>query len=211
MSEPILFDPRIQTHYTVWHEDAYLEALVKDIMEKLKPDRFVETGSHMGWTLMWMAKRYPGLPIYSAEIDDAYFQASLHNCKPYPYIQLFKMNSPDFLRSILADNPLHNWGLTLFWLDAHWWPPVPLREECKVVSKLGRYVCLIDDFACKDPDFGGDVFEGRENNLSYVADIMGPRCWRPNYPSLPPYNKGYGLFLKGVSYSPPGFMKEDVL
>jgi len=208
MSEPILFDPRINAHYTVWHEDPNLEALVNHIMETLKPDRFVETGTHMGWTCMYMAKRYPLLPILSVEIDKQYYDISVHNCKPYPNIKLFYMDSRYFLKTI---HPILRSGLSLFWLDAHWWNPVPLRTECRIIASLDRYVVLIDDFASKNPDFGGDVFPDGENNLAYVADILGKRCYVPNYPSLPPYHKGYGLFVKGVDYQPPKTMREETI
>ena len=207
MSGPILFDSRGPSFFTVWHEDPKLEALINDIMEAVKPDRFVETGTHMGWTLMYMARRYPSLPIYSVEIDDQYHAASLHNCKPYRNMNLYHMSSPDFLT---LNFNLFNHGLSLFWLDAHWQDYVPLRDECKIVATLDRYVCLLDDFACDNPRFSGEVFGEHKNNLQYVADIMGKKCYRPNYKSLP-LSKGYGLFIKGVYYQPPKFMKEDSL
>jgi len=211
---PILYDDRIKSHYTVWHDDPNLEALVLDLMGRLRPDRFVETGTHMAWTLMWMAERYPDLPIYSAEIDRDYWRISLHNTARFQNVHLYRMDSPAFLRDIF---PIMSRGLNLFWLDAHWWPmnsekgmtPTPLRAECEIVEELESYACLVDDFACRDPDFQGDVFDGQENNLRYLSDIMGPSCWRPSYRSLPPYNKGYGLFLKGVDYVPPPTMRED--
>jgi len=213
MSEPpILYDPRTNGTPVIWHKDPNCENLVRDIMEKLKPDRFVETGTHMGWTDMWMADHYPGLPIFSVEIDDQYYAAAVHNCKPYPNIKLFHMSSPEFLKQLYDE---FKKGLTLFSLDAHWWSYVPLRDECKVIVTLDRYVALLDDFACNNPRFGGDVFEGNaakpgtENNIDYVADIMGRKHYRPNYVALPPYHKGYGLFLKGVDYVPPNTMKEE--
>lgn len=208
MRAPILFDERIKTYYTVWHDDPNLEALVVDVMAKLRPDRFVETGTHMAWTTMWMAERYPDLPIYSAEVDDGYWRASLHNAEPFKNVHLYHMDSRAFLRELM---PTLREGLNLFWLDAHWWAPVPLRDECRIVESLDRYACLVDDFGCRDPDFGGDSFDGVENNLIYLADIMGPTCWRPCYEPVPPYRKGYGLFLRGVNYWPPETMREEVL
>jgi len=206
MSEPILYDPRTDGRPVIWHKDPNCENLVKHIMETLKPDRFVETGTHMGWTDIWMAQHYPSLPIFTVEIDDQYYAASVHNCKPYPNITLFHMSSPDFLRLIY--NELKK-GLTFFYLDAHWWQYVPLRDECKIIVTLDKYVLLVDDFACNNPRFGGDVFSGVENNIDYLADILGKRHFRPNYEALPPYHKGYGLFIKGVDYKPPSTMRED--
>jgi len=212
MGEPILYDSRTDGRPVIWHKDPNCENLVRHIMATLKPDRFVETGTHMGWTDMWMAEQYPSLPIYTVEIDNQYYATAVHNCKRYPHIKLYHMSSPDFLRLIYDELKK---GLTFFSLDAHWWQHVPLRDECKVIVTLDKYVALLDDFAVKNPDFGGDSFEGTpekpgiENNIDYVADIMGRRHWRPNYEALPPYHKGYGLFIKGVEYKPPETMREE--
>lgn len=214
MSEtPILYDPRTNGTPVIWHKDPNGENLVRDIMEKLKPNRFVETGTQMGWTDMWMADHYPGLPIFTVEIDDQYYATAVHNCRPYPNVKVFHMSSPNMLTQLYDE---FKKGLTFFFLDAHFWKHVPLRDECKIIVNLDRYVALLDDFACDNPRFGGDVFEGTpekpgtENNIDYVADIMGRKHYRPNYEALPPYHKGYGLFLKGVDYTPPKTMREEM-
>lgn len=208
MTKSHLYDPRIQTHRIVWHNDPNLEFFIRHIINNTKPDRFVETGTHMGWTSMWVGSNYPSLPISTVEVDDQYFHLSSENLSEYPQVSVTHGSSPDFLRSLL---PLLRDGLPMFWLDAHWWPPVPLREECKIVASLDRYICILDDFYCSNPDFEGDTFDGsRQNRLDYVSDVLGPRCFRPAYPSQPGY-KGYGLFAKGVDYTVPGTMKEDVL
>jgi len=212
MSEPILYDPRTDGRPVIWHKDPNCENLVKHIIETLKPDRFVETGTHMGWTDMWMAQHYPSLPIFTVEIDNQYYSIAVHNCKPYPNIKVYHMSSPHFLRLIYDELKK---GLTFFYLDAHWWQYVPLRDECKIIVTLDKYVILVDDFACNNPRFGGDTFGGDashpgiENNIEYLADILGKRHYRPNYEALPPYYKGYGLFIKGVDYTPPKTMREE--
>jgi hypothetical protein len=201
------FDPRINHPYIVWHDDPIFEGFVRHLIESAKPDRWVETGTHMGWTSYWVAKNYPHLPIYTAEIDPSYYELSRQNLAEFPQVSLSHCNSVDFLRRLL---PLLKSGLSIFWLDAHWWPPIPLRDECKVVASLDRYVCLLDDFSCWRPDFSGDIYEGRLNDLSYTADILGTDCYRPDYESRPGY-KGYGLFLKNVDYVPPSCMKRETM
>ena len=213
-TEPVLYDPRTNGHPVPWHNDPNGEALVLDIMEKLKPARFVETGSHMGWTDMWMAQRYPDLPILTVEVDQEYARTAAANLAPYPHVTAIQGNSPDILRLLREQ---FNSELTFFFLDAHFWDIVPLREELKVVTSLDRHVTIIDDFFCENPYFGGDTFEGtatkpgKRNDQQYLADIIGKSIWRPNYPALPPWHKGYGLIWKGVDYTPPSTMKEDVL
>lgn len=213
---PHLFDPVTQLHHIVWHRDPNLERLIRHVIETTRPDRFVETGTHMGWTSLWVARNYPSLPIYTVEVDPTFHGRSVENLAPYPQAHVALGHSPDFLRALL---PLLGTGLTMFWLDAHWYPPVPLRDECRVVSQLDRYVCLLDDFSCWGPDFNGDTFyrdgptQGPAcyNDLSYVHDVLASECYRPCYEPRPGYN-GAGLFLKGVDYVPPAeLMRRETL
>jgi len=204
---PHMFDPRTQNNYIVWHNDEKLEAFIRQIIETTKPDRWVETGTHMGWTSMWVAKNFPKLPIFTVEIDNEYFRKSCENLAEFPQVTIRQDASPNFLQKLM---PLFREGLTMFWLDAHWWPPVPLREECRIVAALDKYVCLIDDFSVWQPDFSGDTFftlppcngDAYLNDISYVSSELGEKYWRPCYESKPGY-KGVGLFTKGVPYSPP--------
>jgi hypothetical protein len=168
----------------------------------------------MGWTSMWVAANYPWLPIYTTEIEAEFYQKSKENLDQFPQVSLTHASSPDFLTRLY---PMLKTGLTMFWLDAHWWPPVPLRQECKIVSTLEKYVCLLDDFSCWDPDFSGDTFYGRApnfgschlNDLYYVGPELGYSCWRPCWEPQPG-SKGVGMFLRGVDYTPPAdLMKFD--
>lgn len=213
---PHLFDPRTQLNYTIWHNDPNLERFIRHIIETVKPDRWVETGTHMGWTSAWVATHYPDLPLYTVEVDPEFHRKSVENLAQWPQVHVAHGSSPEFLERLL---PMLRTGTTIFWLDAHWWPPVPLRRECKIVASLDRYVALLDDFSCWDPDFSGDTFYGRApsggsahlNDLYYVGPEMGYSCWRPSYQPQPGY-KGVGLFLKDVEYTPPPeLMRPDTI
>jgi hypothetical protein len=225
------FDARINHGYIVWHDDPNIEALICDVVNRVDPDVFIETGTHMGWTAHWMAKRFLELEIWSCEVDVEYHKKSSENLAGFAGVELTQGDSRGFMRE--AKKRLETgerdsfWfdevkfdsrdrALPMFWLDAHWYPPVPLREECAVVATLPRYVCLIDDFRCEAPHFDGDVFQeldGRrvDNDQLYTADIMGPVCWRPAWASWPGC-KGVALFTKGIDYEPPaGLMKQSRL
>ena len=203
------YDERTKTRYQVWHNDRRLEGVITHFVETERPSCFVETGTHMGWTAAWMAARFPWLPIFTVEVDDGFFALSSHNVAEFPTVANSKMGSVVFLEKLV---PMLMGGKPMFWLDAHWWPPEPLRDECAIVSKLPKYVAFIDDFQCKSPDFHGDTFNyGRDPVcLSYVADILGASCWRPDYPPEQG-NVGYGMFIKNVAYTPPRHMKMDRL
>jgi hypothetical protein len=202
-----LFDSRTQLNYIVWHQDPTLELFIRKLIEDVKPDRWVETGTHMGWTSMWVAKNYPSLPLYTVEVDPGFYAKAKDNLEPYPQVTLAHDSSPNFLEKL---SPIFKDGLSMFWLDAHWWPPVPLRDECRFVSKLDRYVCLLDDFSCWKPDFSGDTFytiapssgDAYLNDVSYVCSELGEKYYRPVW-TPGPGAKGVGMFVKGVDYVPP--------
>lgn len=210
------YDPKTQLSYIVWHEDDRIEESIRHIIELGKPDRFVETGSHMGWTCHWVAENYPNLPIYTVEVDVEFYNKARENLEPFSQVSVKHGTSPEFLQSLL---PVLKNGLNLFWLDAHWYPPVPLKRECEVVSTLDKYICLIDDFSCWEPDFLGDTFfsiypssgDAYLNDLSYVTKEMGEVYWRPKW-EQPKGGKGVGMFLKGVDYEPPiDFWEKETL
>jgi hypothetical protein len=167
-----------------------------------------------------MARRFIELPILTCEVDNDYYAKSKENLAEFgPNVEVFHGDSREFLRKLKSNGDLailDEDGPPFFWLDAHWWPPVPLRDECAVVASLPRYVCMLDDFGCSAPHFDGDVFtelDGRRvtNNSAYVADILGPTYYRPAYASWPGC-KGYGLYMKGVDWTPPpGIVKLDKL
>lgn len=221
------FDPRtnVGVEQALWHNDPHLEALVRDIIERVKPARFVETGTHMGWTSAWVAHNYPDLPVFTVEVDADFYQRSGENLAPYPNVTRAHDSSVNFLWKLL---PTLKQGVTLFFLDAHWNPPVPLQEECSIVSALHRFVCLIDDFNCWNPRFGGDTFYSRFsldytksgpdgggdaylNDLSYVMWALygqDDHHYRPNYEPKPG-NNGVGLFFEGVEYEPPATWRRE--
>lgn len=212
-----LFDPRTQLRYLVWHDDPPLERLVRHIVEAVKPYAFVETGTHLGWTSMWFGRNYSNIQIETVDVDKSFSDKARENLAQFPSARVVHGDSRDFMKEIVGgylkdlehESPLLN-RVPLFWLDAHWWPPVPLKEECAEVAKLPRYVCMIDDFSCWEPDFSGDTFysiapssgDAYLNDISYVAAELGEvyyrPCWEPR-----PGSKGVGIFIKGVDYVPP--------
>jgi len=182
---------------SVWHADPKMETLVLDIVEKVAPARFVETGTNMGWTVHWMAKWFPNLWIHTVENDEEYYRLARENMEEVDSFRIQRTlgDSREFLRSHLLDD-----GLSFFWLDAHFWDDHPLEEECRIVSQLPRYVVLVDDFHC------GEDFPGDPKSPAMVTSL-GSKYWRPNYSYQHGYS-GYALFLKGVDYVPPATMSK---
>lgn len=213
---PHKYDPRTNLHMkqAVWHDCREYERLVADIIERVKPTCWVETGTHMGWTCMWLAERYPELMIYTVERDDDFFQRASQNLAPYPNVKICHNDSRSFLWEML--HQLDEVETPIIFLDAHWNPPPPLKEECHAVSKLKGFVLLLDDFQCYQPDHSGDTFYSRastqgqayKNDFSYTASELQEAdiChYRPSFPPVDGHN-GIGLFVRGArvgNYVPP--------
>jgi hypothetical protein len=222
-----LFDDRTQLRYIVWHEDPPLERFMRQIIDAVRPSVFIETGSHMGWTSMWLARNYPDMKIETVEVDDRFYGKAKDNLERFPNVSITHADSREFLqkrvsgllRELEHESPFSKSFVPMFWLDAHWWPPVPLKDECRQVALLPKYVCLLDDFSCWGPDFSGDTFfsiapssgDAYLNDISYVAAELGEIYYRPIWEPRPG-SKGVGLFVKGVDYVPPvEFMRRETL
>jgi hypothetical protein len=188
----------IDSSIAIWHADSRMEALVVDLFEKLHPIAFIETGTHMGWTAHWIAARYPETTIHTVEIKPEYYHFSGENLAEFKNVRRTLGDSRDFLRKLPGSTEP-----VIFWLDAHFYPDHPLREECEIVSKYqGPHVVLIDDYYC-GADFPGDLSE-----VPMVESALGKDYWRPNYPYETGFS-GYVLFVKGVDYRPPGTMRRN--
>jgi len=218
---PHMFDPRTQLNYIVWHNDPKLEAFIRTLIDTVKPCMWIETGAHMGWTSLWIARNYPDLPVFTVEVDKQFYDKAKENLAEFPQVTVVHGHSPDFLKLMLpriSTATVESGGRPpIFWLDAHWWPPVPLREECRAVKQLDKYIALLDDFSVWEPDFSGDTFfsvapshgDAYLNDVSYVSSELGETYWRPCWECAKD-GKGVGMFIKGTFYDPPAeYMKPE--
>lgn len=207
---PHLYDPRYQLPFTAHHNDPTLQGFIAGMVEAVNPDMWIETGTHMGWSTMWLAERFPNLQVHTVEKDDSFFSSAGENLAPYPNVKLYHDDSTSFLWKML---PELAGKLPIFFLDAHYEPPPPLKEECYAVARLDRWIILIDDFQAYAPDWSGATIYSRTHtegtawkcDLSYVASELlqpGVRHYRPCYEWKQGFN-GVGVFIKGVNYVPP--------
>lgn len=239
MTAPVAFCDitQVSEHQALWHADPVLEAFVRDIFERAKPDVFVETGTHLGWTSRWVAVNYPDVKVRTVEADARFLGSIRANLGEFgDRVQWAHDDSVNWLWKLLPE--LQAARQPLFWLDAHWHPPVPLREECRIVATLDRYICLIDDFQCWGPDFSGDTFYARQsldytkdgaegggdryhNDLSYTREALygrigrydtHPTHYRPAYEPKPG-NNGVGFFIEDFEpegwYVPPSTWRRE--
>jgi hypothetical protein len=212
---PHPFDPRTQVdiRQALWHACPQLEAFVRDAIEKIRPDCWVETGTMLGWTCAWLAENFPWLPIYTCEIDGDFFRRSGENLARYSNITRTHEHSATALWTWLPE--LKEKRVMAF-LDAHWGIP-PLKEEARIMALLPRAVILVDDFQCWDPQHGGDTHFSmgpphgvpHHNDLSFVYSELGDAGhYRPAFPTHSGHN-GVGVWVRGIDYVPPATWRRE--
>jgi hypothetical protein len=93
-----------------FHGDLYLLELVDTIMNKCK--YFVETGTNVGSTLTYVAKKYPEIQCFSCETDMAAFEHARQNTLGCGNVQLFNKASLDFLEQLFTRQEIGERWLT---------------------------------------------------------------------------------------------------
>jgi predicted O-methyltransferase YrrM len=136
-----------------FHGDRHLLELV-DRLQSVTGS-FVETGTNVGSTARYMARKYPTKRVLTCEPDEAAFRIASANLATLSNVELHKRTSLEFLETIHTVHGDLASGLNLYFLDAHgvyvtekrelrvhW----PLREEVVfVTSRVPRAVILVDD------------------------------------------------------------------
>lgn len=188
-----------------FHGDRFLLELVDLLAGRV--GTFIETGSNVGSTLGYVARRFPALACLSCEPDEpAYAAAKAHACVR-DGVALFHETSQDFMCRLARDHAHLADAPFLAWLDAHahgyeW----PLREEVAFLTgTFERGYLLIDDFRVPhDARFGWDAYDGRECTFEFVADAIAPEvAYRLYYPAYEEHTspwhplRGWGLLQFG--------------
>jgi len=148
-------------------------------------DAFVETGTYLGKTTEFLARS--GKPVYSVESNSNFHQKASSLLEENPSVHLFLDDSPRFLRRLLSE-VLPSEELVFFYLDAHWYAPLPLGEEIKEIAALHpRAIVMIDDIRVEgDEGYGYDSNgETEEISLAYLSSVLTASNWRVFFPSMP--------------------------
>ncbi len=160
------------------------EAIAQELIDKLRFDAIIETGTYRGITTEWFAQHFTG-PIESCEINRLYYLQAAHRLNGYPHVTLTLADSRDFLREKVRR--LAKGSRVLFYLDAHWEEALPLVDELRII--LGGQldvVVMIDDF--KVPFDDGYAFDdygpGKALKLELLDFLKNSRV-RLFFPQLP--------------------------
>jgi hypothetical protein len=146
---------------------------------------FIETGSYLGKTTEFLATL--GQPVYSVERNPEFYQKAQALLQGSPLVHLNLEDSTEFLQTLLS-NELSPSVMAFFYLDAHWYNPLPLRDELGIIAKQHPHaVVMIDDFKVEDDEgYGYDSYEfGQEVTLEFLQKELRDSNWHVFFPSLP--------------------------
>lgn len=128
-------------------------------LRKFRLRRFIETGTHVGDTLAFIAYD-KSIKCTSIELDDGYYEQAKARFASYSNIELLHGDSSTHLPMVTRriDEP------ALFWLDGHYSGgttargsiDTPVSDELKAIleSSIKKHVILIDDARCFDGSNG---------------------------------------------------------
>jgi hypothetical protein len=190
---------------TGFHGDKYLLEII-DFLMKQKVEVFVETGTNVGTTLAYVAKKYPGIQCYSCEPDRKAYELAKKNTKGSSNVKLYNLLSQDFIKKIKAQHPEILKKKTFFWLDAHSWGfDWPLKEEVKFAAEnFPKTYLMIDDFKVPHiPDFRFDSYKEQLCAHEFIVDELGNKPYQLVYPAYTEKTstfhplQGWGLYVFG--------------
>ena len=123
--------------------------LVKKIVNQLRFDNFVETGTFQGGSCFWAAGHFE--KVYTIEIDPVQSKSTASKPDCPRNITFLVGNSRDVMPGLVRDTLK---GRSFFWLDGHWCggggkdDECPLMAEIEAVRDLKDAAIFIDDARC---------------------------------------------------------------
>ena len=146
------------------------EALLA-ILAAYKPHRIVETGTFRGSTTEFFAQRFEG-PVASVEVNLHFHHFARRRLGKLANVQLALGNSVDYLTAEQL-RPGSAEERTVFYLDAHWYEHLPLKEELALIFRHWRSaIVVVDDFEVPgEPGYKFDDYgPGKRLCLDLVAE-----------------------------------------
>lgn len=128
-------------------------------LRRFELGKFIETGTHFGDTLAFMAQN-KNTTCTSIEFADSYYERAVKRFESYPNVEVLHGDSGVLLPSLVEKLEVP----ALFWLDGHWSggdtgraeldSPVSAELDSILRSSTKNHVILIDDARCFDGSGG---------------------------------------------------------
>lgn len=205
-----------QFQQTGFHGDHYLLALVDALVTRERIDCFVETGTNVGSSLVYLAKRHPQVQALSCEQDAEAARRARKHARGLANVEIHNLSSKDFLKQ-LAKYPGLFQKRCLFWLDAHGYGfEWPLCDEVRFIAEnFETAFVMIDDFKVPGLDcFRFDEYKGQVCSYEHIRNSLGSRphqVFGPRYTDRTSKHHplvGWGLIVLGTVYAVPPALQE---
>lgn len=164
---------RFKFHKLGFHGDLVLIDIIDTLINECRIEQFIETGTNVGSTLAFVARKYPSILCLSCEPDYQAYQEAVINNKDLENVRLFNKDSNEFMQVIDREYRDIKEKNTMVWLDAHGYGfKWPLRDEISFfLSSFKKILLLVDDFKVPElTEFGYDEYEGQTCSFEYIQD-----------------------------------------
>jgi hypothetical protein len=160
----------IHDHSAALNGQAARQQIVEKLFTSQAIRMIVETGANKGDTTAFFAEF--GIPVHSCELSPAFFYVAKQRLAPWRNVNLHLCDSRKMLVTLAAGNGAKE--LSLFYLDAHWYADLPLRDEIRTIQEHWKdFIVLIDDFEVPgDEGYGYDRYGKTRLSLDYIADLV---------------------------------------
>jgi hypothetical protein len=146
--------------------------IFEEMLRVVDVQAIVETGTMLGDTTGYLAETSK-LKVYTCDVEPRFLRMARTRLEKRGEIVMELSDSRSFLRKLSRTELVNQ--VVFFYLDAHWFEDLPLREELEIISSSWReFVVMIDDFKVPyDKGYGFDEY-GRAMTLEMdlVADII---------------------------------------
>ena len=189
-----LFKPSLKSSWGgPFNGQAFRQRIYSEIMAAFSFEAIVETGTYLGTTTMYFAGS--GLPVFTVEANPrshAYSSLRFRREARAGQIHLSEGDTIWFLRMLSQDPRVKN-ARAFFYLDAHWYEHLPLREELQIVFENWRNaVALVDDFQVPGTSYGYDDYgAGKALTLEYLRPLK-PLGLTAFFPAVGPEQESGG-------------------
>jgi len=171
---------------TGFHGDKYLCGFVSYCLSNV--NQFIETGTNVGSTLIYVLNKFPNIHAYSCEPDKEASDFVFKKISGFKNARIFNQMSPNMLYDIIAkDKEILNKD-TVFWLDAHGYGyKWPLIDEIKfITNNFKKGYIFIDDFKVPGLEcFNYSKYDNQICSFDYIKNSINPNLkfnlYYPNY------------------------------
>ena len=161
------------------------QASFLEVARLLDATGVVETGTFRGSTTEFMAER-TNLPVWTVEARLRFYHFARIRLAQLPNVRISLNDSRTFLNRLAVDPSIPK-RRVFFYLDAHWYEDLPLREEVATITKYWTDIAImVDDFKVPgDPHYQFDDYgDGRTLSLDYLGPLA-QRGLTAFFPTLP--------------------------